>query len=555
MSNPFDNSRVNGFLRADGRRIVNGDGEELIPRGWGAGNWTNPEGFMLGIGTAYMQDGMKPGLALPGRFTSARTMTQVIRELCGSEYASGFWQKWWVNHLGEADIRAMAEQGYNSVRLPLTAWVLLEEEPEIHFREDGFAMLDQVLAWCEKYRVYAILDMHGTPGGQSGLACDDGLDNIPHMFLEVESRERALLLWEELAKRYADRWIVGGYDLLNEPIAVDRWHYLKPELARFYEDVIRRIRKYDKNHLLFLEGAMFATNLDIFDHNYDPECNNWGISTHLYAPSPEIRDLYRYIEVSCRLNVPVWIGEGRLDYPGMAVFYEIAAEQHMGFSLWVWKSVVNTEDSGCVTYELPEGFEAVLKYCMEGGPRPSYEESIRLFDAMLEAIRYENCAVNEKAHLYCGRRQGITLPAAGYDPQRESFSAGWYLGNPFGYRTEDHTHLVMKDGVHVPNAFSIGGPPPAKDPLASLLLQLDEGEFVSYTVRMVKTDCRVVLTARAFAGAELEILGDGLEKRIAVPAGTELADYEAVVLSPCDAYTVRVKAVKGSVQLEKILFG
>ena len=125
MSNRFDNSRVDGFLRAEGIRTVNAAGEEVLLRGWGAGNWTNPEGFMLGIGTGYMGDSMKPGLALPGRFTSARTTTQVIRDLCGSAYARAFWPRWQRNHLGEADIRAMAEWGYNSVRLPITAWVLL----------------------------------------------------------------------------------------------------------------------------------------------------------------------------------------------------------------------------------------------------------------------------------------------------------------------------------------------------------------------------------------------------------------------------------------------
>ena len=42
MSNRFDNSRVDGFLRAEGIRTVNAAGEEVLLRGWGAGNWTNP---------------------------------------------------------------------------------------------------------------------------------------------------------------------------------------------------------------------------------------------------------------------------------------------------------------------------------------------------------------------------------------------------------------------------------------------------------------------------------------------------------------------------------
>ena len=552
MSNRYDNSRVSGFLRASGMKTVNGNGEEVLLRGWGAGNWTNPEGFMLGIGTGYMGDSMKPGLSLPGRFTSARTTTQVIRDLCGTDYAREFWPRWQRNHLDEADIRAMAEWGYNSVRLPLTAWVLLPEEPELRFDEAGFTMLDRVLGWCEKYRLYAIIDLHGAPGGQSGLACDDGLDNIPRMFMEPESRERALALWEEIARRYADRWIVGGYDLLNEPIAIGRWHHLMPELERFYDDAIARIRRHDKNHICFLEGALFSTNMEIFHRSYDPECRNWGISIHLYNVSPEVRELYKFIEVQHRLDVPVWIGEGRLKDPAMAVFYEIAAAHHMGFNLWVWKSVANDEDSGATAYALPEGFDAVLKYCAEGGPRPSYAESVRLFDAMLEGIRYENCRVNEAAHRYCQRRQGIVLPAAGYDP--EGFSGGWPWGNAMGYRAEDGTRLVMKDGVGVPDGFAIGGPPPERDPLGSLLLQLDEGARASYTIHTVDTPCAVTVSARSPGGGTLLASDGASETEIDVPAGNSFADYALPALEPGAERRIALTAVRGSVQIEALRF-
>lgn len=552
----FDNTRVQGCLHADGQRLVNGAGEEIILRGWGAGNWTNPEGFMLGIGTGYMGASMNPGLSLPGRFTSGRTMNSVIRELCGTEYARKFWPRWHLNHLGEADIRAMAELGFNSVRLPLTAWVLLEEEPGIVFNEEGFAMLDKVLDWCEQYKIYAILDLHGAPGGQSGLACDDGLDNIPHMFLEPETRERALILWEELARRYRDRWIVGGYELLNEPISPPRWHYLMGELERFYDDAIARIRRIDRQHLIILEGATFCTNMHIFHRSYDPDCRNWAISVHLYGFSPERRDLYKFLEVQQRLNVPLWLGEGRSRNPDMAIFYEIAAAHHIGFNLWVWKSVVNDEDSGAAAYDLPAGFDAVLKYATEGGARPSYAEAQALFDALLENIRYENCHVNMDAHRYCRRAPGITLPAVGYDPTPgEGFSGGWLLGNPLAYRTEDGTHLVLKDGVQVTDAIPLPGAPQAKtNPMDALLLQLDEGAFARYTVHDVKTACPVTFTARALNGGRLAV-SDGVRTvELDIPAGAALAPYAALTLEPGEARAVQIRCVAGSVQLDSIMF-
>ena len=39
-------SLVHGYLHADGTRIVNGDGEEILLCGMGIGNWLVPEGYM-----------------------------------------------------------------------------------------------------------------------------------------------------------------------------------------------------------------------------------------------------------------------------------------------------------------------------------------------------------------------------------------------------------------------------------------------------------------------------------------------------------------------------
>ena len=165
---------------------------------------------------------------------------------------------------------------------------------------------------------------------------------------------------------------------------------------------------------------------------------------------------------------------------------------------------------------------------------------------------YENCRVNEGAHLYCQRRQGVTLPAAGYDP--EGFSGGWTLGNAMGYRAEDGAHLVMKDGAKVPDGFAIGGPPPARDPLGSLLLQLGEGAFASYTVRMVKQMCAVTLRARSLEGGKLLATEGKRAVEVEVPAGSTFVDYPLPTLEPADARTVCIKSVQGSVQLESISF-
>lgn len=561
--NKFSRDRVKGFLHTDGRRMVNGDGKTVVLRGWGMGNWMNPEGFMIGGVPLFVENADFNDFALPRRFERGRTMETTVRELCGSKYARDYWIRWAKNYVTEEDIRLMAKMGYNSVRLPISSRLFLAEEPEIIWVEDGFAILDQVLDWCEKYKIYAILDMHGAPGGQSALACDDGLDNRPHMFTEPESRERAILLWEEFARRYADRWIVGGYDLINEPLSGPDCAYLIPELGKFYDELIPRIRKYDKNHMLTLEGAVFSMDMDIFDHEYDPECHNWCIHTHFYHFSPEVRDLYRFLDSSVRCNVPIWIGEGGSELVDNSIYYEIAATFDIGYSIWTWKSADDPkgEGSGVVRYQLPKDWEPVRAYIRNGGPRPSYQKSQKIMDEMLENIRMEHCSVWWEKNYYNLRQPGITLPAVGFD-EGSGKANGWRFGNPFGYRTETGMKMVLKPGVKPPKHVVV----PTREeirpsnPLTDLCLELRAGERVAYTIRDVEKTCNVTAQLRSVDGQESRVkiictsLDGKVQEQVVTVKGAETVGYDLAVLETGVAWVVTVVMEEGSVQMDEITF-
>lgn len=561
--NKFSRDRVKGFLHTDGRRMVNGDGKTVVLRGWGMGNWMNPEGFMISGVSLFVENADFNDFALPRRFERGRTMETTVRELCGSKYARDYWIRWAKNYVTEEDIRLMAKMGYNSVRLPISSRLFLAEEPEIIWVEDGFAILDQVLDWCEKYKIYAILDMHGAPGGQSALACDDGLDNRPHMFTEPESRERAILLWEEFARRYADRWIVGGYDLINEPLSGPDCAYLIPELGKFYDELIPRIRKYDKNHMLTLEGAVFSMDMDIFDHEYDPECHNWCIHTHFYHFSPEVRDLYRFLDSSVRCNVPIWIGEGGSELVDNSIYYEIAATFDIGYSIWTWKSADDPkgEGSGVVRYQLPKDWEPVRAYIRNGGPRPSYQESQKIMDEMLENIRMEHCSVWWEKNYYNLRQPGITLPAVGFD-EGSGKANGWRFGNPFGYRTETGMKMVLKPGVKPPKHVVV----PTREeirpsnPLTDLCLELRAGERVAYTIRDVEKTCNVTAQLRSVDGQESRVkiictsLDGKVQEQVVTVKGAETVGYDLAMLETGVAWVVTVVMEEGSVQMDEITF-
>ena len=558
----FSRDRVKGFLHTDGRKMVNENGETVVLRGWGVGSWMNPEGFMIGGVPLFAEVGGFNDFALPRRFERGRTMETTVRELAGTAYAKEFAKKWYRSYLSEEDIRLMADMGYNSVRLPVSARLFLAEEPEIQWIEEGFAVLEQVLDWCEKYHVYAILDLHGAPGGQSALACDDGIDNRPHMFTEPESRERALLIWEEFAKRYHDRWIIGGYDLLNEPLSGPDCRKLLPELAKFYDDVIPRIRKYDKNHMLTLEGSVFSMDMDIFDHEYDPECHNWCIHIHYYGFSPEVRTLYRFLDASLKNNVPIWIGEGGSDPVSNSVFYEIAGAYDIGYAVWSWKRADDPKGDGssAVTYPIPGKWDVMRDYIRNGGPRPSYKESQEILDEMLEKMKPEYYTIDRAYNYYNLRQPGIRIPAVGFN-QGSTKSNGWIYGNAFGYRTEEGMKMPLRPDAMPPQHVVVptGEPLRESSPLKDLCLELREGEAAAYTIRDVKETCPVSATVRALGEKASVIVtctseeGKREVSEITV-TGTETKEYDLASLSEGAEWTISLETKEGTVQLDEVIF-
>ena len=93
---------------------------------------------------------------------------------------------------------------------------------------------------------------------QSGIPCDDGVDNGQHLYDDEESMERMFLLMEEFMRRYKDRWIIGAYDCINEPISMTpRREELTPKLVYFYEEIVQTKRlRYRQlfRERLFLKG-------------------------------------------------------------------------------------------------------------------------------------------------------------------------------------------------------------------------------------------------------------------------------------------------------------
>lgn len=565
----YNNEAVKGVLRTQGTRFVNGEGEEVILHGYGVANWENVEGFMIGSAPLPMEKFkfiLFPGPGQdhnPERWTSRRFVSQQVRELCGQKYLDTFWDRWEENHLREEDIALMAEMGFNCVRVVLNANALLQEEPGIHWNEGGFGRLTNVIDWCEKHKLYAILDMHGVVGGNNGATGDSLFCEYPSIFLDAESQERQILLWEEIARRYGDRWIVAGYDLINEPVSSPVQHEYIPLLERYYDACIQRMLKIDKKSIFFLEGAKYARDARIFNRQYDPECRNWAISIHLYGASPEIKDLYPWLLKREELGVPLWLGECGAGPINDAVFYDICAHYGVAYTPWGWKTAADPNGPhghGPVNHPLPKDWKKIQDFQMVG-PRPTYEESIKIMDEFIELTKLEHCFINRDCARLAAKHPDIDLPGAAYDMWTEDgkrYYGSWELSNYLNFRLEDHTKLVWacEKALPYPKFAWYNDPNEERyDPLQDLALELAAGEYANYTVREVEKPCSVTLRGVGPCTVELSCGGESLGA-VTLGEGSILKpqDSQSVTIPAGEERTVKVTVKEGTLQLKTVKF-
>jgi endoglucanase len=377
-----DSRERSAFLRVEGKNILDPDGQPLLLKGIGIGNWLLPEGYMWGF----------------RRASSPRLINEVICQLVGEEQARAFWSTYYARFMTQEDVRFLAQAGFNHVRVSFNWRLFVTESEPRQLAGVGYDYLDRLVAWCKAESLYVILDMHGAPGGQSGDNIDDSW-GYPFLFEDVESQALTIALWAALAERYRDEPAVIGYDLLNEPIATyfDR-EALNPKLEPLYKRIVEAIRAHDANHIIFLGGAQWNTDFSVFGPPFD---DNLVYTFHRYweEVTPEL--IAPYVEFSERYNVPLWMGEsGENTYEWIAAFRELLEGHNIGWTFWTYKRL-NTDRSVVSIEKTPEWDDivafaehprATFKELRE--QRPSRQVVDQALRDYLDHIRFEACQIN-----------------------------------------------------------------------------------------------------------------------------------------------------------------
>jgi hypothetical protein len=473
------------FLHTDGQDIVNEKGDKVMLRGVGLGNWLLPEGYMWKFGN----EGDRP-----------RRIEKIVNDLIGPENARHFWTEFRKNYVAEADIKRLADLGYNSVRPALNSRLFVSDENPGKYSGEGFGLLDNLIKWCKANNIYVIIDMHAAIGGQTGQNIDDSANDKPELFMEKKYQDELVDLWTTIAKRYRNEPAVAGYDLLNEPLP-ERTGALeahKSQLEPLYKRLTQAIREVDPKHIIIVEGANWANDWSVFTEPFD---KNMVYQFHYYCwDNPTtVKSIQSYLDYRAKFNAPVWVGEtGERDN---AIYWETTQyfESHnIGWSFWPWKKM----DTRNTPYSIkaPAHWDAVTAYS-RGGAKPSAELAQGAFDELLRNIRVENCVYFPDVVNAMMRRVPARIEAENFGENGQNKS--YFVKNP-----DDHSKFYrLSDPVSVTSAGTNRWQ-------SGQYITLGSSEWTSYTISSdAPHHYQLVAKAKASSGpAVVEIrVGDEVQ--------------------------------------------
>jgi len=315
------------LLRVASGEIADSAGRRVLLKGTCVGGWMNMENFISGY---------------PGTESGIR---DALRDALGAGKAELFLNSMLDNFLASDDLAFIKGTGATVVRLPFNYRHFEDDQAPFKYLETGFARLDEAIDLCEKHGLYAILDLHAVQGWQNHGWHSDNDSSHTYLWTHPHFQDRFIELWKRIADRYRNRWVVAGYNVVNEP-ASNAWRgeFVGPDSRRWdwtkinavYRRVVSAIREVDPDHIIFLEGDHYS---QIFDGLDAPFADNLVYSSHNYTsigfgpgPYPGVRDGQEWdlaaqkaafdkqegAIFARRHRVPLWVGEFGSVYNGPA---------------------------------------------------------------------------------------------------------------------------------------------------------------------------------------------------------------------------------------------
>lgn len=335
------------FVKTDGIRILDLDGNPIGLQGTNLGGWLVQEEWLC-PSTMLECKCENPDHTFencPNKQVRSYAQVDILLTLYnrfGKDEADRLMKVYEDNWVTEQDFANIKALGMNCVRIPFTYMNFMDvleydENSSSWVKKDwadltinaennnGFNRLDWALEMCEKYGLYAILDMHGAVGSQSGQDhTGDISEYLGRLYLQDEvgeiCRSKTTELWVAIAERYKNNPYVAAYDILNEPgLATGSPSSGKNQttdneiVTDYFDELYKAIREVDSNHIISFEACWEAGTLPTLDE-YGWENVIYQYHHYNWASANLLNSLFYLIKVATidslsKRDYPVLIGE------------------------------------------------------------------------------------------------------------------------------------------------------------------------------------------------------------------------------------------------------
>ncbi len=356
------------FIKNYGGKFVDESGQEMFFRGMGLGGWLVPEGYMLHV----------PGYGSPSDIRNK------ITDLIGETDTETFYREYEKNYVTRGDIGILARMGFNLIRLPFHYNKLSPQNQPGVYLESGFAQLDSLIEWARDNQMYVVLDMHCAPGGQNSGNISDS-DGTARLWTEEANRSHTIAIWKEIASRYANEKVVMGYDLINEPVLPSG--HSTTELRALYIAISQAIREADVNHVIIVEGNIYATDFSDLTPPWD---SNMAYSFHKYWSTTDQASIQSYLDIRNTWKFPLWMGEsGENSNPWFAQTIQLLENNNVSWTWWTHKKIATITSP--YSARINAQYQILLDYWNNGGSKPSAMFAKAALFQMAEDLKTSKC--------------------------------------------------------------------------------------------------------------------------------------------------------------------
>ena len=203
------------------------------------------------------------------------------------------------------------------------------------------------------------------------------------------NKNRTAQIWRTIAERYKDEPTILGYELANEPYYYASSGVTDEDLRQFFIQVTEAVREVDTNHIVFVEGNIFAEEIGGLLPPFD---DNMAVAFHRYWRETGYADgvVQHYLDSREQYNVPFLMTEsGENSDPWIYEIRQLMEANDIGWFFWGFKKV----NGIAVHYEvsISEDYQYVIDHWRDAEPdRARVKKGLMEY---AEASKSGNCRI------------------------------------------------------------------------------------------------------------------------------------------------------------------